>query len=494
MKTGIYSSDVFGNIIEFQCKVTKGLPSVQIVGLASKSIDEAKDRVRAAFHSAGLDFPKGRVLVNLSPADLPKEGSSYDLPIAISILQASGQIRPLNSKIFAVGEMSLDGLVLPVKGIIGRISKCPKDISAVLVSSDNYWQAKKATDKRVIPIQSIRNFVEILSGLSSPNIPKDASPTRLATNYDDAFSEIRGQELAKRAIILAASGHHNVLLYGPPGTGKSMLAKAFVSLLPNLSESEQLQTTHIHSLRDYSKDEMLVRPPLRAPHHSSSNVSIIGGGAKAKPGEISLAHNGVLFLDELLEFPRSCIEALRQPLEDREIHISRAEHSITYPASFTLIATMNPCPCGNLGSSKPCTCTAYAIESYQKRLSGPVLDRIDICIKVDEVPIDSLLKEIKPEPIQDLRDKIEATLRLQHERNGGKYNSELSNKQIRNIKIDNDARLLLDSAATKMKLSPRSYFRALRVARTIADLDKRDEITTSDIAECLQYRQFTHSN
>ena len=296
--------------------------------------------------------------------------------------------------------------------------------------------------------------------------------------------------MAKRALEIAAAGGHNILLHGPPGTGKSMLAKALGSILPNLTPRECLETTHIHSLRNNKYDSLVLRPPVRSPHHSASNVSIIGGGQKAKPGEISLSHNGVLFLDELAEFSRSCIESLRQPLEDREIHIARAEQSYTYPASFIMIATMNPCPCGNLGSTKECSCAPHAISQYQKKLSGPILDRVDLFVKVDEVHNSTLLESQADTETNHVRGRVAQARARQIKRNqSGLLNSTLSNPSIRNLALDKDARELLDSASDRLKLSPRAYFRILRVAQTIADLSEKDTIDTASVAESLQFRE-----
>jgi magnesium chelatase family protein len=489
MSSKIYSGDVFGNLIEVQCKITRGLPTVQIVGLASKALEESKERVRAAFHTARLEFPKSKVLVNLSPADLPKDGSGYDLAIALTILQAGGIIRGLKHDIFATGEVALDGTILPVRGIIGRLSACKdtQSIKACIVPEQNHLQASLLNEMRFIPISSLNELIEIINGTKT--VPETIKIPTLVTPQDTSYDEVKGQMLAKRALQISASGGHNILLYGPPGTGKSMLSKALMSLLPDLSKDQQLESTHLHSLRMSSYDSLIIRPPLRAPHHSSSNISVLGGGQKPRPGEISLAHNGVLFLDEFLEFSRSCIEALRQPLEDRVIQISRAEHAITYPASFILIATMNPCPCGHLGSSKECICAPNSIIQYQRKLSGPIIDRIDLFVKVEEVPINSLLMEPTKNQVESIRQKILTARSVQENRNRGILNSHLNNPQIRKLPLNDDAKVLLNNASERMKLSPRAYFRVLKVAQTIADIEAKSSIDTQSIAESLQFRE-----
>jgi magnesium chelatase family protein len=490
--SSVRTSDIHGTIIDIECRITQGLPSVHVVGMASKAVDESKERVRAAFEASAIPFPKKKILINLAPADLAKEGSSYDLAIACAILAASGLLPKKPRTVYCYGELSLDGAVKPVRGIVGRlmgISQVIDPADAVFIPVSSAAQARLIDLPLLIPTATLSELLSILQGTSKPNTyALSAAP--ISTNPDSSFAEVKGQTLAKRALEIAASGKHNVLLYGPPGTGKTMLAKALRSILPDLTPDEMRETTHIHSLASPQFDHVQTTPPIRMPHHGSSEVAILGGGTKVKPGEISMAHNGVLVFDEVPEFTRSCIEALRQPLEDRVINISRASLSVTYPASFIFVATMNPCPCGHLGSERPCSCSALSISQYQKKLSGPILDRIDLFVFVDDIPRIHLLEDVDVSEMIEVKDRIQTARTTQINRNASQLmNSELTNAAIRKLALDADARTLLDTAADKLQLSPRAYFRVLKVARTIADLKSAKSIDKDSIAEAISFRQ-----
>ena len=485
-----------GKLVEVECDKNKGLTRFSIVGLADKAVKESSDRVHGAIANSDLQFPKGHITVNLAPANLTKEGTHFDLPIAIGLLVLSGNLLPkiLKDVLFA-GELSLDGTLRPIPGILSIAETARKNkISTVIIPSENAQQAALIKDISVI---GAKTLIDVLLHLMGEKIIEPMPVPNLegiSKNHTDAptISEIRGQEVAKRALVIAAAGHHNILFTGPPGAGKTMLARTLTSLLPAPTFKELFEITKIHSLSGQT-DEIMRQRPFRSPHHTSSFVAIIGGGTKAMPGEVSLAHHGVLFLDEIPEYPRQSLEALRQPLEDREVHISRAAGRVTYPANFVLVATKNPCPCGFFGDdTKECECSQTQILAYQKRISGPLMDRIDMVIEVSRVPQDELLKTSKSDLVetQNLRTQIKKARDTQTKRNHGKNNSSMSNKQIINkANITKEAEQLLIIASQRLKLSARSYFKVIKVARTIADLNGSEEITEKEISEALQYRQ-----
>ena len=482
-----------GQLVTVECDMTKGLPAFNIVGLADKAVGESRERVRAAITNSDFMFPAKRITINLAPANLAKEGSHLDLPIAIAILVASGQILQKSlDGILLAGELSLDGELRPIRGSLS-LAECARthDLQTIILPAENASQAALLDNLSVVGATTLTDVVLHLIG-EKIIPPTSKSVVENTCSDTPSIDEIRGQDFAKRALEIAAAGHHNLLLSGPPGAGKTMLARTLPGLLPPMTSDEVFITTKIYSLAGESDDVILTRP-FRAPHHTASFVALIGGGSKVKPGEISLANNGVLFLDEIPEFSRTSLEALRQPLEDRTISISRATGKVTYPADFMLVATQNPCPCGYFGDEKrACTCSQMMILNYQKKLSGPLLDRIDMIVPVTRVPREELFAEKsgQEKPRADEWEEQIATARNMQITRQKRPNSTLTNKQLEKFAaLQPDARNLLATAAEKLNLSARSYFKTLRVARTIADLEKHDNIKKSDIAEALQYRQ-----
>lgn len=488
------SSSISSAIVDVECHLSNNLPNIVIVGFASKSVDEAKERIRGALANSRIKLPRKRITINLAPADIPKQGSSFDLAIAISILQASKMVSGRTDETIVIGELGLDGSIRPVRGMIGKLLSAKRlGYSTFIIPYKNLAQAQLIPDIKILPVKDLKEVFEILQkrelNFKTTEHNVEISPKRIQSS-STLFEHVVGQQRAKRALIIAAAGNHNILLSGPPGTGKSMLAKALKSILPPMNTEEILEVTHLHSLANQNFEEIVTERPVRSPHHSSSQVSIIGGGSNPKPGEISLSHNGVLFFDEFPEFTRSVIESLRQPLEDGKITVSRAKDSIDFPANFILVTTANPCPCGNFNTQNECSCLASSIIRYQKRISGPVLDRIDLYVDVDNIEHKKLLdKANKSQASSDIQNTVKEVREAQYKRNG-KLNSQLTSEDLKKQnRLNSEAKTLLDQAAERLKLSARGYMRTLKVANTIADLNSKNIISPAEISEALQYRK-----
>ena len=478
---------------------SRTLYAFAVVGLPDKAVEESRDRVSAAIKNSGFDSPKSqnqKIVISLAPADLKKEGPSFDLAMALSYLLANDDIDFDPGEKLFLGELSLDGKVRPVHGIlpVARFAK-KHGFKELYVPMENAREAAIIDGLDVFGILTLAGLIEHLLGTTRIEKAELTVVDRVKSLSSVDFSDIRGQERAKRGLLIAAAGGHNAAMYGPPGTGKTMLAKAFAGILPELSFEEALEVTSIHSVAGILTETFITNPPFRAPHHTASYVSLVGGGTTPRPGEITLAHTGVLFMDEFPEFDRRVIESLRQPLEDRVISISRAKGTAHFPASVLLVAAMNPCPCGNFGfRGKPCICTPSTLSRYRRKMSGPIMDRIDIWLEVDRVLPRDLSGDSEGDKNEVFRTRVEKARLAQKERFNKKgknilRNSEMSARDLVNfINLDKEPRRTLDLAAERLGFSPRVYHRMIKVARTIADLEGSPEISTSHILEAVEYR------
>lgn len=489
---------ISGYAVTVEIDISNGLPNTEVVGLPDAAVKESRERVRSAIANSGYRYSPKKIIINLSPADTKKTGAMYDLPIAIGILKATEQFTTQLTDVAILGELSLDGHVRPVKGILPIIiSALDLGCKKIIIPRANVIEASYIEGIDVYGFDTLRDVVAFLSSpeFYTPSPKLDINKIKEERTYSEDFCQVKGQFAAKRAMEIAAAGSHNILMIGPPGGGKTMLARCLPTILPDLTVAEALETTKIHSVAGVLDEDMgiIVNRPFRAPHHTGSKIALTGGGISAKPGEISLAHNGVLFMDELLEYPRDTLEILRQPLEDNVITISRAQRTVRYPANFMLVASMNPCPCGNYGSkTHECTCTPAQIAKYRSKLSGPLMDRIDLHIEVDNVTYGDLSSKEAGESSSEIKKRVDNARNTQLKRfegTGVYSNSRMNNAMVSEFcKLTPECAQILKLAFERLGMSARAYNRILKVARTIADLEGEENILPSHITEAVGYR------